>query len=63
LHSPAQAGERQAEFSGWSRQQLEAHQSSLLEALQRETSLIAGDQQQVRDLQGWQNPAFLAGRA
>ncbi|WP_116520792.1 hypothetical protein [Achromobacter insuavis] len=63
LHSPAQAGERQADFSGWSRQQLEAHQSSLQASLQREASLMAGDQQQVRDLQGWQNPAFLAGRA
>lgn len=63
LHTPAQTGERQADFSGWSREQLEAHQSSLMAAVQRETSLIAGDQQQVRDLQGWQNPAFLAGRA
>ncbi|MPT26709.1 MAG: hypothetical protein E2602_07270 [Achromobacter sp.] len=63
LHSPAQPGERQADFSGWSREQLEAHQSSLLAALQREGTLVAGDQQQVRDLRDWQNPAFLAGRA
>lgn len=63
LHSPAQAGERQADFSGWSREQLQAHQSSLLAALQRENTLLAGDQQQIHDLRDWQNPAFLAGRA
>ncbi|CAB3743436.1 hypothetical protein LMG3458_06116 [Achromobacter deleyi] len=63
LHSPAQAGEPQADFSGWSRDRLEAHQSSLIAALQRETTLMAGDQQQIRELRDWQNPAFLAGRA
>lgn len=62
LHTP-QTGTQQAGFSGWSRERLEAHQSSLVAALQRETSLMAGDQQQVHDLQDWQNPAFLAGRA
>lgn len=63
LHSPAQTAGPQADFSGWSRERLQAHQSSLIDALQRETALIAGDQQQIRDLRDWQNPAFLAGRA
>lgn len=62
LRNPAPVGERQADFSGWSREKLEAHRDSLLASLQREAGLMAGDQQQIRDLQDWQNPAFLAGR-
>jgi hypothetical protein len=63
MHTSGQVLSGNTDYSDWTRERLEARRDFLIDELERQTKLMSGDQDQITQLEDWQNPAFLTGRA
>jgi hypothetical protein len=59
LHSSSQTIGGSTDYSNWTKEQLQTRYDFLNSELERQGRLIMSDQEQIEQLQNWQNPAFV----